>query len=109
VTLAAETSRHDGKLAEMADPRKGHKIVTTTAHVAAAIKAWIADDPAATTTKGKAPTVMVQSQDVESKRGMTHPHHHQAAAMAATAADRHDPVTPERIHHKKTPTTRAPG
>jgi hypothetical protein len=60
VTLAVETSRHGGKLAEMADPSKGNRIVMTMAHDAAATKARIEDPAATTTTRGKDSATMIK-------------------------------------------------
>jgi hypothetical protein len=57
VTLATETSRHDEKLVEMADPSKGNNVGMTTTHTAAATRISIAL-PTATMTKGKALTAM---------------------------------------------------
>jgi hypothetical protein len=59
VTLAGETSHHDGNLAVMADPSKGNKLVTTMAHDVATAEARIKHS-AAVTTKGKAPTAMTR-------------------------------------------------
>jgi hypothetical protein len=59
MTLAAKTSRHDGKLVEMADPSKGSKLVTTTVYDAV-VKNTRIKHPAAVTTKGKAPAAMTR-------------------------------------------------
>jgi hypothetical protein len=58
VTLAAETSRRNGRPAEMADPSRGNQLDMTTALTAAAIRISIAL-PASTMTKGKVPTAMM--------------------------------------------------
>jgi hypothetical protein len=57
VMLAAETSRDDEKLVEMADPGKGNNLAMTTAHTAAVTRISIALHAAAMT-KGKAPAAM---------------------------------------------------
>jgi tRNA A37 threonylcarbamoyltransferase TsaD len=59
VTLAIETSCHDGKLAVMADPSKGNKLITTTACDVVAKKTRIVH-PAAAATKGKDPAAMTR-------------------------------------------------
>jgi hypothetical protein len=97
MTLAAETSRHGGKLAGMVDPSEGNKIVTTMVHDAVATKVRIMD-PAIMTTKGKAPVAMTRRttkiqvhiarmeaviaaeigrMTLRANRGVAHPHHHQ--------------------------------
>jgi hypothetical protein len=107
VTLAAETSRHDGKLAVMADPGKGNKVDMTTACNAIAAKTKIVHHAAAMT-KGKAPTAMMGTKKIQlhieqreaitvdeihrmtlrERRGMTPPHPYQAAPMVAAVAVR---------------------
>jgi hypothetical protein len=101
VKLAVETSRHDEKLVEMADPSKENKIDTTIAHTAAATRISIAL-PTATMTKGKAPATMTRTRKIQlhdeqrevvavaeihrrtsRARGVTPHHPHQAAPMAA--------------------------
>jgi hypothetical protein len=57
MTLAAETSRHVGKLVEMADPSRGNQLDMMTALTAAATRISITL-PAAAMTKGKAPASM---------------------------------------------------
>jgi hypothetical protein len=57
VTLDANTIHHDGKQVKTADPSKGNDLAMTTARTAAATRTSIAL-PAATMTKGKAPTAM---------------------------------------------------
>jgi hypothetical protein len=54
VTLAAEMSRNDGKLVEMADQSKGNKLNMTTARTAAVTRISTAL-PTIAMTKGKAP------------------------------------------------------
>jgi hypothetical protein len=128
--LAAETSGHGRKLAEMADPSKGNRIIMTTVHDAAAKKERI-EDPATTKTRGKASATMtkrttriqvhvVQRESVvaakishrmlRARRGVTPPHHHQAAPMAVVVvvADQHDCEVPSRICHRKRLLMRAP-
>jgi hypothetical protein len=120
MTLAVEMSRHDMKLSEMANLGKGNKKVMTMTRVAAAKNVRITH-PAATITKGKAPTAMTRTQVhlnkeaavaaemsrrmLKVKRSVTypHPHHHQEAPMAAVvvAADRHAPEAPNTTCHKK--------
>jgi hypothetical protein len=57
VMLDAETIRHDGKPAEMADPREGTNLAMTMARTMAVTRTSIA--PLATTmTKGRAPAAM---------------------------------------------------
>jgi hypothetical protein len=51
VTLAVETSSHDGRLFEMVDPSRGNKLAMMTACTVAATRISIAL-PAATMTKG---------------------------------------------------------
>jgi hypothetical protein len=64
VTLATETSRHDGKLAVMADPGKGNKLDMMTACNAAATKIKIVLHIAAMT-KGKAPAAMMRTRKIQ--------------------------------------------
>jgi hypothetical protein len=61
VTLATETSRHDEKPVEMADPSKGNNLAMTTARTAEATRISIARH-AAVMTKGKAPASMTMIQ-----------------------------------------------
>jgi hypothetical protein len=67
VTLAVETSRHDGKPVEMADPSKGNNLAITTACTAVATRISIALYAAART-KGKAPAAMTMIQLHEEQR-----------------------------------------
>jgi hypothetical protein len=77
VTLDTETFRHDGKLVETADPSKGNDIAMTTARTTVATRISIAL-PAATMTKGKAPTAMT----------MIHLHGAQREAVVAAEINR---------------------
>jgi hypothetical protein len=99
--LAAEMSRHDGKLVEIADPSKRNSLAMTMACTAAETGTSIAL-PAAAMTKGKAPAAMTMIQLHKEQReavaaAETHrrtsrakdvtPHHpRQAAHMAALLA-----------------------
>jgi hypothetical protein len=101
VTLAAETSRHDKKLVEMADPSKGNNLVMMMARTAVATRISIALHAAAMI-KGKAPAAMTMIQLHEEQReavavaeirrrtsrakGVTLHHPHQVAPMAAVVA-----------------------
>jgi hypothetical protein len=126
VTLDAETIRHDGKLVETADPRKGNDLAMTTARTAAATRISIAL-PAATMTKGKAPAAMttihldeeqreavvaaeISRRMARIKADMILRHPHQAAPMAAAvaAADQQNHATLARIRRTRSPTTRVP-
>jgi hypothetical protein len=60
VTLAGETSRHDVKPVEMADPSIGNHLAMMTAHTAAVIRINIILHAAAMT-KGKAPAAMTMT------------------------------------------------
>jgi hypothetical protein len=124
VTLAAETSRHGGKLAVMAGPSKGNKIDMTTTHNAAVTKTKIVHHA------GKAPATMTRIRKIKlhveqreavavaeisrsmsrARKGEIPPHPNQAApmAVAAVVAVRPDPAALEKICHNKRPTTRAP-
>jgi hypothetical protein len=125
VTLAAETSRHNEKLVEMADPSKGNSLGMTMACTTVEIGTSITL-PATAMTKGKAPTAMTMIQLHEEQREAiavveTHcstsrakdvtPHHpHQAAPMAAAVAAAAQPghTAPKKIHGITSPTTRIP-
>jgi hypothetical protein len=124
-TLAAETSHHDEKPVEMADPGKGNNLAMTTACTAAATRISIALHAAAMT-KSKAPTAMMMIQLHEEQReaiavaeihrrtsrakGVTLHHPHQAAPMAASVAVAAQPghAPPEKIRRIKSPMTRVP-
>jgi hypothetical protein len=58
VMLDAETIRLDGKLVETADPSKGNDLAMMTVRTTAATRISIAL-PAATMTKGNAPSTMM--------------------------------------------------
>jgi hypothetical protein len=125
VTLAAETSRHDEKPVEMADPSIGNNLAMTMAHTTAVTKISIALH-ATTMTRGKTPTAMMMIQLHEEQRevitvaeihhrtlrvkGMTLHHPHQAALMAAAvvvaAQSGHTP--PAKVRGIKSPTMRVP-
>jgi hypothetical protein len=77
VMLDAETIRHDGKPAEMANLREGTGLAMTMMRIAAATKKSIAP-LAATMTKGKAPAAMT----------MTHLHADQKEAVVAAENSR---------------------
>jgi hypothetical protein len=63
VTLAAEMSRHDGKLAVMVDPGKGNKLDMMMACNTVAKKTKIVHHAAAMT-KGKAPATMMRTRKI---------------------------------------------
>jgi hypothetical protein len=126
VTLDAETIRHDGKQVGTADPSKGNNLAMMKVHTVAATRISIAL-PAATMTKGKAPTAMtmihlhreqreaivaaeINHRTVRVKDDMILRHPHQAAPMAATvaAADQQNHATLARIHRTRSPMTRVP-
>jgi hypothetical protein len=125
VMLDAETIRHDGKPAEMADPSKGNNLAMTTACTAAVTRRSIAL-PATTMTKGKAPATMttihlhreqreaVVAAEINHRtarvKEVTLRHLHQAAPMAAAVAvaAQQDHATPVRIHRTRSPTTHVP-
>jgi hypothetical protein len=77
MTLDAETIRHDGKLAETADPSEGNDLAMTTARIVAVTRISIAL-LATTMTKGKAPTAMT----------MIHLHEEQREAVIAAEISR---------------------
>jgi hypothetical protein len=101
VTLARETSRHNMKPVEMADPGVGNHLAMTMARIATSTRINIALHAAAMT-KGRAPAAMTMTQLHEEQReavvvaeihhrtsrvkGMTLHHPHQAAPMAAAMA-----------------------
>jgi hypothetical protein len=126
VTLDAETIRHDGKPAEMADPSKGNDLVMMMARTAVAIRISIAL-PATTMIKGKAPAVMttihlhgeqreavvaaeISRRTARVKDDVTLRHPHQAAPMAAAvaAADQQNHATLARIRRTRSPMTHVP-
>jgi hypothetical protein len=99
--LATETSRHNGKPVEMADPSKANNLAMTTVCTTAVTRISIALH-AATMTKGKAPTAITMIQlheeqreaiavaeircTTSSEKGVTLNHPHQAALMVVVAA-----------------------
>jgi hypothetical protein len=124
-TLAAETSRHDKKPVEMADPSKGNNLAMTTTRTAAVIRISIALHAAAIT-KGKAPAAMTTIQLHAEQReaivvveihrrtsrakGVTLHHPHQVAPMVAVVAVVAQPVhmPPAKICRIRSPTMRIP-
>jgi hypothetical protein len=124
-TLAGETSHHDVKPVEMANPGIGNHLAMTTARIAAATRISIALH-AATMTKGRAPAAMTMTQLHEEQResaiaakihrrtsrvkGVTLHHPHQAAPMAVVVAVVAQPghVPPRKIHRTRSHTTREP-
>jgi hypothetical protein len=125
VTLDAETIRHDGKTAGMADPREGTDLAMTTASIVTVTRISIAP-LAATMTKGKAPAAMtmihlheeqkeavvaakISRKTARVKGGVTLRHPHQGAlmAVAVVVADQQGLATLARIRHTRSPTTPA--
>jgi hypothetical protein len=125
VTLDAETIRHDGKPAEMADPREGTGLAMTTAHTVMVIKIRIAL-LAITMAKGKAPAAMMMihlhedqkeaivaantsRRTARAKNGATLRHPHQVApmAVAVVVADQQGRAALAKICHNRSPTTPA--
>jgi hypothetical protein len=123
VTLDAETIRHDGRIAGMADPREGTGLAMTTARTVMAIKTSIAP-LAITMTEGKAPAAMTMTHLHEDQKeavvaaensrrtarvnqGTTLRHPHQAApmAMAVVVADQQGPAALAKIRQTRSPTT----
>jgi hypothetical protein len=125
MTPTAETSRHDEKLVELADPSKGSNLTMTMACTAAATRISIAFHAAAMT-KGKTPAAMMMIQLHKEQRevvavaethcrtsrakGVTLHHPHQAAPMAAAVAMVAQPshAAPEKIHRITSPTMPVP-
>jgi hypothetical protein len=126
VTLDAETIRHDGKTAGMADPREGTDLAMTTARIATVTRTSIAP-LAVTTTKGKAPAAMMTIHLHEEQRGVVvaaensrrtarvsadatlrHPHQEAPMAAAVVVADQHGRATLARIRQTRSPTTPVP-
>jgi hypothetical protein len=124
VTLDAETIRHDGKLVETADPSKGNDLAMTMAHTAAATRISIAL-PAATMTKGKAPSAMtmihlhreqreavvaaeINCRTARVKDNVILRHPHQAAPMAAAVAAQQNHATLARIRMTRSLMTHVP-
>jgi hypothetical protein len=126
VTLDAEMIRHDGKQVGTVDPSKGNELAMTTARTTAVTRISIAP-PAATMTKGKAPTAMTtihlhgeQKEAIvaaEINRRMArvkddvilrHPHQAATMAVVVAAADQQNHATLARIRKTRSPTTRIP-
>jgi hypothetical protein len=125
MTLATETSRHDGKPVEMADPGKGNNLAMRTTCTAGATKISITLH-AAVMTKGKAPAAMTMIQLHEEQReaiavaeihhrtsrakGVTLHHPHQVAPMAMAVAVAAQPghTPPEKIRRTRSATTHVP-
>jgi hypothetical protein len=123
VMLDAEMIHHDGKPAEMANPRKGTDLAMTMAHTVATTRTSIA--PLATAmTKGKALAAMTTIHLHEGRKeaiivakiscktarvndDVTLHHSHQVAPMAAevVAADQQGLATLARIRRTRSPTT----
>jgi hypothetical protein len=126
VMLDAETIRHDGKLAETADPREGTDLAMTTARTVAATRTSIA--PLTTTMiKGKAPVAMmtihlheewkevvvaakISRRTARAKDDVTLRRPHQGAPMAAAVvvADQQGHATLAKIRRTRSPTTPIP-
>jgi hypothetical protein len=126
VTLDAETIRHDGKPVETADLREGTDLAMTTARTVAVTRTSLAP-PAATMTKGRAPTAMTMIHLHEERKeaivaakisrrtarvndGVTlhHPHQGAPTAAAVVAADQQGHATLARIRRTRSPTTPVP-
>jgi hypothetical protein len=126
VMLDAETIRHDGKPAEIADPREGTNLAMTMARIVVATRTSIA--PLATTmTKGKAPAAMTMIHLHEEQKEaiiaakisrrtarvnddvtLCHPHQGAPMAAAAVVADQQGHTTLARIRRTKSPTMLVP-
>jgi hypothetical protein len=123
VMLDAETIRHDGKAAEMADPREGTGLAMTMMRIAAAIKRSIAP-LAITMTKGKAPAAMTMTHLHEDQKEVVvaaktsrrtarakddatlhHPHQVAPMAVAVVVADKQGRVALAKIRQTRSPTT----
>jgi hypothetical protein len=122
VTLDAETIRHDGRKAGMADPREGTGLAMTTVRTVMAIKTSIAP-LAVTMIEGKAPATMTTTHLHEDQKevvvaaensrrtarvspGTTLRHPHQAApmAVAVVVADQQGPAALAKIRQTRSPT-----
>jgi hypothetical protein len=125
VTLDAETIRHDGRTAGMADPTGGTDLAMTTARTVMVIKASIAP-LAITMTKGKAPAAMTMTHLHEDQKGavvaaktsrrtarakddatLRHPHQVAPMAVAVVVADQQGRAALAKIRHNRSPTTLA--
>ena len=124
VTLDAETIRHDGKTAGMADPREGTDLAMTTARIVTVTRISIAP-LAATMTKGKAPAAMTgthheertevvaaensrRTARVSADATLRHPHQGALMAAVAVAAGQQGRATPAKIHQTRSPTMPVP-
>jgi hypothetical protein len=126
VMLDAETIRHDGKTAGMADPREGTDLAMTTARIVMVTRTSIAP-LAVTMTKGKAPTAMTtihlheeqkevvvaaensrRTARVSADTTLRHPHQGAPMAAAVVAADQQGRATLARIRQTRSPTTPVP-
>jgi hypothetical protein len=121
VTLDAEMIRHDGKTAEMADPREGTGLAMMMMRIVAAIKISIVP-LAITMTKGKAPATMTtihlheerkevvvaakssrRTARVSADVTLRHPHRGTPMAAAVEVADQQGRATLARIRRTKSP------
>jgi hypothetical protein len=125
VTLDAETIRHDGKTAGMADPREGTDLAMTTARIVTVTRISIAP-LAATMTKGKAPAAMTmihpheertevvaaensrRTARVSADATLRHPHQGAPMAAAVVVADQQGLATLARIRRTRSHTTPVP-
>jgi hypothetical protein len=115
VTLAAETSRHDEKPVEMADPSKGNSLGMTTAHTVAATRISIALPATAMMTiqlheeQREAVAVAETHRKMSRAKDMTLHHPHQGAPMAAVAvAAQPGHAAPKKICMITSPATCVP-
>jgi hypothetical protein len=126
MTLDAGTIRHDGKPAEMADPREGTDLAMTTVRTAAVTRTSITL-LTVKMTKGRAPATMTTIHLHEEQKeaivaakisrrtarvndGVTlrHPHQGAPTAAAVVAANPQGHATLPRIHRTRSPTTPVP-
>jgi hypothetical protein len=125
-TPDAETILHDGKLAEMADPREGTDLAMTTARTVTVTRTSIAP-LAATMTKGRAPAAMttihlheerkeaviaakISRRTARANDDVTLCHPHQAAPMvvAVVVVDQQGHAALAGIRRTRSPTTPVP-
>jgi hypothetical protein len=123
MTLARETSRRNVKPVGIAGPSIENHLAMTTARTTAVTRISITLHAAAMT-KGKAPAAMTMTQLHEEQReatavaeirrrtlrvkGVTLPHPHQAAPMAAAVAAQPGHAPPKKICRTRSHTTRVP-
>jgi hypothetical protein len=126
VTLDAETIRHDGKTAGMADPREGTNLAMTTARTAMVTKTRIAP-LTVTMTKGKALAAMMTIHLHEEQKEavvaakisrrvarvkdavtLRHPHQGVRMAVVVVAAGQQGRATLTRIRRTRSPMTPVP-